>query len=140
TQFGVRFFSPVFAAGLSLLLLRFLAREVPASHAFVSLVIVICAPLLSVGSILMTIDPPLVLGWTAAMVLAWRAIQPDGTTKHWLLAGLAAGLGFLCKYTAGYLLVCWALFFIVWPPARAHLKKPGPWLLLLVFALSTLPV
>jgi 4-amino-4-deoxy-L-arabinose transferase-like glycosyltransferase len=74
------------------------------------------------------------------MIVGWRAVQPGGTTKQWLLAGLAAGLGFLCKYSAVYLIFCWALFFLLWTPARIHLKKPGPYLALLIFALCTLPV
>jgi hypothetical protein len=140
TQFGVRFFSPVFAAVLSLAVLRFFAREAGARQGFLLLLIVTSVPLLSAGSILMTIDPPLVLSWTLAMIVGWRAVQPGGSTRQWILAGLAAGLGFLCKYSAAYLIICWAVFFVLWPPARVHLKKPGPYLGLLIFALCTLPV
>ena len=88
----------------------------------------------------MTVDPPLVLCCTLAMIAGWRAVQPGGTTSQWLLTGLAAGLGFLCKYSAVYLIICWALFFLLWTPARVQLKKPGPYLALLIFALCTLPV
>ncbi len=140
TQFGVRFFSPVFAALLSLVVLQFMAREVGARQSFLLLVVVTSAPLMSVGTVLMTIDPPLVVCWTLAMIAGWRAVQPGGTTKQWLLAGLAAGLGFLCKYSALYLIVCWALFFLVWAPARVHLRKPGPYLAFLMLALCALPV
>jgi hypothetical protein len=140
TQFGVRFFSPVFAALLSLVVLRFMAREVGARQSFLLLVVVTSAPLMSVGTVLMTIDPPLVVCWTLAMIAGWRAVQPGGTTIQWLLAGLAAGLGFLCKYSALYLIVCWALFFLVWAPARVHLRKPGPYLAFLMLALCALPV
>jgi membrane-associated phospholipid phosphatase len=140
TQFGVRFFSPVFAALLSLVLLRFLARTVGARASFLLLLILTATPLMDLGTILMTIDPPLVLCWTLAMVVGWRAAQPDGRTKDWLLVGLGAGLGFLSKYNAAYLLFCWALFFALWKPARVHLRRPGPYLALLVFALCTLPV
>ena len=59
----------------------------------------------------MTIDPPLVLCWTWAMVAGWRAAQPDGKTRDWLIVGLAMGLGFLCKYTAVMQIVCWAVLF-----------------------------
>src|SRR5437870_5999377 len=52
TQFGVRFFSPVFAALLSFVLLRFLARETGARLGFLVLLIVNCVPLLGVGAIL----------------------------------------------------------------------------------------
>src|SRR6266446_1187778 len=140
TQFGVRFFSAVFAAILSLVMLRFMAREVGARQGFLLLLIITSAPLMSVGSVLMTIDPPLVVFWTLAMIAGWRAVQPGGTTNQWLLMGLAAGLVFLCKYSALYLIVCWAVFFLLWAPARVHLRKPGPYLSLLVLTLCALPV
>ncbi len=140
TELGVRFFSPMFAAVLSVVMLKFLARELGARPAFLLLLTLTSAPLMGVGTILMTIDPPLVLCWTLALVAGWRAVQPGGTTRLWVWAGLAAGLGFLCKYSAAYLLVCWILFLILWPPARAHLRKPGPYLALLLFGLCTLPV
>jgi 4-amino-4-deoxy-L-arabinose transferase-like glycosyltransferase/membrane-associated phospholipid phosphatase len=139
-EFGVRFFSPLFAAILSVMVLRFLAREVSARTGFWLLLIVIATPLLGIGTILMTIDPPLVLCWTWAMIAGWRAVQPDGQTRHWLVVGLALGLGFLCKYTAAFQIICWAVFFALSPKARVHLRRPGPWLALLVFSLCTLPV
>src|SRR5436190_3879773 len=140
TQTGVRFFSPVLAAILSVVMLRFLGREAGARPAVLLLLVLTCAPLMGVGTILMTIDPPLVLCWTLAMIAGWRGVQPEGRTKHWLLAGAATGLGFLSKYTALYLIACWLLFFLLWKPARVQLRKPGPYLALLIVALSTLPV
>lgn len=140
TELGVRFFSPVFAAILSVLLLRFLTREMGARQACLLLLIVTSAPLMSVGAILMTIDPPLVLCWTTAMIVVCGAVQPGGTTKQWMLAGLVSGFGFLSKYSAAYLVICWVLFFILWPPARAHLRRPGPYVALLMMALCTCPL
>ena len=140
TNFGVRFFSPVFAAVLSLLVLRFVARAVGARAAFLLLLITFAAPLLAVGSVLMTIDPPFVLCWMWAVIAGWRALQPDGKTRDWLIVGLAMGLGFLCKFTAMFQIICWAVLFALQPPARAHLKKAGPWLALLVFGVCTTPV
>ncbi len=140
TEFGVRFFSPVFAAILSLLVLRFMTREVGGRAAFCLLLITFATPLLVVGSLLMTVDPPLVLCWMWAVIAGWRAAQPDGKTRDWLIVGLATGLGFLCKYTAMLQIICWAIFFALQPSARIHLKKIGPWLGLLVFGLCTLPV
>jgi membrane-associated phospholipid phosphatase len=139
-EFGVRFFSPLFAAILSLMVLRFFAREVSARPAFWLLLIFIATPLLNIGSILMTIDPPLVLCWTWAMIAGWRAVQPDGRTRDWLIVGLAMGLAFLCKYSALYQIVCFAIFFALWPAARVHLRRRGPWLALLIFLFCTLPV
>ena len=140
TEFGIRFFSPLFAAITSLLLLRFLAREIGARPSFCVLLAASATPLLGVGTILMTIDPPLVLCWTWALVAGWRAAQPAGKTRDWLIVGLAMGLGFLCKYTAFYQIICFGIFFALWPAARFHLRKPGPWLALLIFLTCTLPV
>ncbi len=168
TEFGVRFFSPLFAAITSLLLLRFLAREIGARLSFWLLLIATSTPLLGIGTILMTIDPPLVLCWTWALVAGWRAVAatprrsrvdgsasaagncdgeatrasqiPDGNTRDWLIVGLAMGLGFLCKYTAAMQIVCWAILFALAPATRIHLRKPGPWLALLIFSICTLPV
>jgi membrane-associated phospholipid phosphatase len=140
TEFGVRFFSPLFAAILSVVALRFLAREIGAGLALILLLIVTSTPLLGIGTILMTIDPPLVLCWAWAFIAGWRAAQPDGKTRDWLVVGLAMGLGFLCKYTAAVQIVCWVIFFALQPPARAHLRKPGPWLALLIFLICTTPV
>ena len=140
TEFGVRFFSPVLAAVLSFIVLRFLAREASPRTAFWALIATLATPLLCVGSVLMTIDPPLVLCWMWAAIAGWRAAQPAGKTRDWLIVGLATGLGFLCKYTAALQIICWIIFFALSPSARAHLKKSGPWLALLVVALCTLPV
>jgi len=139
-EFGVRFFSPLFAAILSVMVLRFLAREVGARPAFWLLLIVLATPLLGIGSVLMTIDPPLVLCWTWAMVAGWRAVQPGGQTRHWLVVGLAMGLAFLCKYTGVFQIICWVIFFALAPRARLHLRRLGPWLALLIFFLCTSPV
>jgi hypothetical protein len=140
TAFGVRFCSPVIAAVFGVMLLRFFAREANARTAFLFVLIVNCTPLLAVGSILMTIDPPLVLFWTAAMFAGWRAVQAEGTTRQWLWTGLWMGLGFLSKYSAMFLVPCFALFFVLRAESRVHLRKPGPWLALVVFALCTVPV
>ena len=140
TQFGVRFFSPLFGALLSVLLLRFFAREVSARAVVWLLLIVTATPLLGAGAILMTIDPPLVFCWTWAMIAGWRAVQADGRARHWLIVGLALGLGFLCKYSAAFQIVCWAVFFALCPAVRPHLRRPGPWLALLVFLACTTPV
>jgi len=138
TVFGIRFFSPVIAALLSVLVLRFFAKNVNARAGFFLLLITTATPLLSAGAILMTVDPLSVLFWTAAMVSGWRAVQPDAPTRYWLWTGLWMGLGFLSKFS--YQMVCFALFFILWPPARKSLRRPGPYLALLINAICLLPV
>jgi len=138
--FGVRFFSPIIAAILSMLMLRFFAREVNARAGFFLVLIVSATPLLSVGAVLMTVDPLSVLFWTAAMLAGWRAVQERSTTTDWFWVGLWMGLGFLSKYTSLFQLLCWAVFFALWPTARKQLFRPGLYIALLVNFLLTLPV
>jgi membrane-associated phospholipid phosphatase len=140
TEFGVRFFSPVIAAILSLLLLKFFAREVNTRVGLAIVAILSTMPLTSVGSILMTVDPLSVLFWTTAMLAGWRAVQENGTTRDWLWAGFWIGLGFLSKYTNLFQLLCWLVFFALWKPSRIHLRKPGPYLALFIVAISLAPV
>ena len=140
--FGVRFISPVIAAILGFIMLRFFAREVNARAGFFLLLIVTATPMLSVGSVLMTVDPLSVLFWTAAMISGWWAVrtEPNAALGPWLWTGLWMGLGFLSKYTQLFQLLCWAIFFWLHAPARKHFRRPGPYLALLVNLLLMSPV
>jgi membrane-associated phospholipid phosphatase len=140
TELGVRFFSPVISAVLALMVLRFFAREVNARAGFFLVLMCSVTPLLAAGSVLMTIDPLSVLFWMAATLAGWRAVQETSTWKDWAWVGLWMGLGFLSKYVQLLQLVCWGVFFVLWAPARKQLRRPGPYLALLINALATLPV
>ena len=50
------------------------------------------------------------------------------------------GFGFLSKYTELFQWLCWAVFFWLWRPARIHLRRPGPYLALLVNVILAAPV
>ncbi len=139
TAFGVRFFSPVSAAVVSWLLLRFLARQGNVRTGVWLVLISAATPLLAVGATVLTIDCLLVLFWTAAMVSGWQAVR-ESSMRAWLWTGLWTGLGCLSKYTAFLLPLCWAIFFILFKPARIHLRRPGPYLALGLAALCTLPI
>jgi membrane-associated phospholipid phosphatase len=140
TEFGIRFFSPIIGAVIGFLVLRFFAKEVNARAGFFLILIVSATPLMALGSILLTVDSLSVLFWTAAMIAGWRAMQPESGIRPWLWTGLWLGFGFLSKYTALFQWLCWAMFFVLWKPARVHLRRPGPYLALAINALCTLPV
>ncbi len=140
TEFGVRFLSPLITALISGVLFSFFCREVSARAGFWLIMTLSSTVLLGVGSVLLTIDPPSAMFWTLAMVYGWRAMQPAGRTVDWMWTGLWMGLGFLSKYTALAQLASFALAFLLWRPSRIHLRKPGPYLALVLIALSTLPV
>ena len=140
--FGVRFCSPLIAAALALLLLRSTRHILGGRTAFLLVVLLHSIPLLAVGATLITVDPPLVLFWTVAMVLGWRALQapPERATTFWILSGLCTGLAALSKYAGLYQLICWVFVFVAWPQARLHLRKPGPWIGLALSLLCLTPV
>lgn len=140
TVLGIRFFPPVIAALIGVLMLRFVTREVGAKAGGALLVMLLTIPLLGVGSILMTIDPLSVLFWTAALLAGWKAIQPSGSTRDWLWVGLWMGLGLFTKYVAFLQLLCWAFVFLLIRDSRVHLKRPGPYLALLIQMLFLIPV
>ena len=140
TAFGVRFFSPIISAIISLFVLRFFAREINTRAGVFLLLIATAAPLASVGAVLMTVDPLSVLFWTAAMLAGWRAIQSEAKTSDWLWVGLWMGLGFLSKATELFQLLCWAVLFVLWPPARKQLRRPGPYLALVINFMCAIPV
>ena len=140
TEFGVRFFSPVIAAIVSLLVLGFMSKQSSGRTAFLLTLALHAAPIANAGSILMTIDPLSVLFWTAVMLAGWRAVNQDPSIAPWLWTGVFTGLGLLSKYTALFQIGCWAVFFWLWPAARRHLRSAGPWLALLVVAVCALPI
>ncbi len=140
TPLGIRFFAPVITAFASWLLLRFFARAVSARAGFALMLVLTATPLMALGSILFTIDAPSVLFWTTAMLAGWKAVQREGTTADWCWFGLWAGCGFLSKYTALFQWLSLAVFWWMWPAARVHLRRPGPYLALLINALAAVPV
>ncbi|HXJ57789.1 MAG TPA: glycosyltransferase family 39 protein [Verrucomicrobiae bacterium] len=140
TAFGVRFTPPLISAVVATLLLRVFAQEAGGRIGLLMVLMVFTTPLLAAGSILLTIDPPLVLFWCAAMGAGWRGILEQDRIAPWIWMGIWLGLAFLSKYSALFFLPSLALFFVLWPPARVHLKRPGPWVALLPLAIATLPV
>jgi hypothetical protein len=140
TEFGIRFFSPVFGALLSLVVLRFMAKTVNARAGVLLVAITNTAPLMALGSILMTIDPLSVFFYTLALIIGWRAVQQNGTLRDWILVGVCMGLGLLSKYTNLFQLASWALVFAMVPATRKHLKTSGPYIAVLIVALCSLPI
>jgi len=99
-EFGVRFFSPILAAGTSLLLFYFARRLFSATAGLWAVIALNVTPIFNIGAFLMTIDSLSVFFWLAAMLTFWLAVEKSpGFSWHWPLTGLLIGLGFLSKYT-----------------------------------------
>ncbi len=139
-EFGVRFPSPLFAAGTSLLLFYFgrrLCGEIAALWLIIGLN---AAPIFNMGSFLMTIDPVSIFFWTASMFTFWLALERSPQFSfYWPITGLLIGLGFLSKYTNALELVSVLLVLALAPRLRQEFSKPGIYWLLGLFGLCTLP-
>ncbi len=139
-EFGIRFFSPLLAAGTSLLLFYFTRRFYQETAALWLVVALNATPIFALGSFLMTIDPLSIFFWVAAMFTFWLALEKTPRfSLWWPLTGLLIGFGFLCKYTNALQLVSVLLVLALVPRLRAEFKRPGLYLLLGIFLLSLIP-
>jgi 4-amino-4-deoxy-L-arabinose transferase-like glycosyltransferase len=139
-EFGVRFFSPVLAAGTSLLMFYFARRLFGAMAGLWTVLALNVIPIFNVGAFLMTIDSLSVFFWLAAMFTFWLALERSlRFSWHWPLTGLLIGLGFLSKYTNALELVSILLVVALARRLRQEFARPGLYLLLTVFALCTIP-
>lgn len=93
---------------------------------------------LGVGSFA-TPDAPSTLFWLASTAAALRAADGQGP-KWWLLAGLAAGLGIMSKFTGLFLGVGYVGWLVATTRGRASLRTPGPYIAVLAAALPVVPL
>jgi 4-amino-4-deoxy-L-arabinose transferase-like glycosyltransferase len=139
-EFGVRFFSPLFAAATSLLLFYFGRRlfgEIAALWLVIALNVV---PIFNLGAFLMTIDALSIFFWTASMFTFWLAIERSPQFSfYWPATGLLIGLGFLSKYTNSLELISVILVLALAPRLRQEFSRPGLYSLLALFLLCTIP-
>jgi dolichol-phosphate mannosyltransferase len=98
----------------------------------------IAVPAFAATKFLANPDPPLILCWTLTMLALWRA--RDGGLGWWVAAGAAAGAALLAKYTAAFLAVSGVLLLVLDPALRRQLRRPGPYLGVLVAVLVFSPV
>lgn len=96
-------------------------------------------PMYIAGSILMTIDPPYVLCWSAATCFFFKAIL-DEAKWAWLGVGAMLGLGFLAKYFAPVLYVGILIGLLFDGRYRHHLKYWQVYAGVVLMGLFTLPV
>jgi 4-amino-4-deoxy-L-arabinose transferase-like glycosyltransferase len=139
-EFGVRFFSPILAAGTSLLMFYFARRLFSPIAGLWAVVALNVTPIFNIGAFLMTIDALSVFFWLAAMATFWLALEKSPRFSwYWPLTGLLIGLGFLSKYTNAFELVSVLTVLALAPRFRREFARPGLYLLLGLFALCTVP-
>src|SRR5256885_8160727 len=88
-EFGVRFFSPVLAAGTSVLLFYFARRLFNATAGLWAVIAVNVTPIFNIGAFVMTIDGLSIFFWLAAMFAFWLGVEKTPRfSLYWPLTGL----------------------------------------------------
>lgn len=133
TEPAIRTGAVLFSTG-ALWLLYALTRRIARNDraAFLAVGLALAMPATWAGSVLMTVDAPLIFFWTLAMYAFHRAVA--GNRAMWLLAGVALGLGALTKYTIFLLLIAFVLYLVL--VDRRWLRTPWPYIALAIIAVS----
>ena len=140
TEFFVRLPAVLLSSGTVLLTFLLTVRLCRSGWAGLEAVLLLAAmPLAEAGSILMTIDAPLVFFWSLTLLLIHRALTSDGR-GWWLLAGISLGLGLLSKYTMAVIVPQTFLYLTLSGQHRFWMRRPGPYLALGVGLLLFTPV
>jgi 4-amino-4-deoxy-L-arabinose transferase-like glycosyltransferase len=140
TEFFVRLPAVLLSTGTALITFLLAARLCRSPRAGLEAVLLLAAmPLYEAGSILMTIDAPLVFFWSLTLLLLHRALTANGHI-WWLLAGSALGFGLLSKYTMALMVPQIFLYLALSRDHRFWIRRSGPYLALGVGILLFTPV
>lgn len=125
TELGIRWPTLVFSlltVGFAKALYEKLFPERPEGILWLAL-LYCCAPVLMVGGILSTIDPPFVTCWVIGTYALYAAVQEE-KRGYWVLVALAFGVGILAKYTMLLFLFAIVSYAILAPKPRPEWKQP----------------
>ena len=120
--------APLVLGTLSLFALHALARAMfGARAAFFTVLFVVLTPGNAALNLLFTIDAPLVLAWTLALLAFWRGLERPGAWGAWLSLAVALGFGVLGKQMMLLFPVLMILAAALSKEHRAALANPGFW-------------
>jgi hypothetical protein len=140
TVFGVKSAAVAWSLGWNLLWVRLIDDMYGSRRlAFWSLLALNLTLVYEVHGVGPTPDGPLLFGWVGTVWAVWRATT-RGQTRWWLVAGVFAGLALLGKYAAVLLLPVVLLYLATSPAHRHWLRRPGPYLAMLIAAAMFAPV
>jgi 4-amino-4-deoxy-L-arabinose transferase-like glycosyltransferase len=83
----------------------------------------ITLPSVSLSSVIISTDVPLLFFWSVATYGLVRAREPGASRVWWLLVGLAAGLGLLSKYAMGFWIGSALGFLLAFRDERRHVTS-----------------
>lgn len=133
--------APLLLGTGSLIGLHRLARAMfDARTAFLAVLLVVLTPGNAALNLLFTIDAPLVLTWTLALLFFWRAMEKPDSWKWWSLLAVVIGLGALSKQMMLVFPLLMAAFAAISPQDRGLLRNPRMWAAIVIGAAFLTPV
>lgn len=118
----------------------FARRAFSAKTGFWSIVAFTVAPGVFLSGWFMTIDPPLLFFWAAALYCAWRAMYDSSSLGWWCLTGIATAGGILSKQMMLVFPLLVFLYLIITPECRKKCVQPGFYLFLFISLSSLIPL
>ena len=138
TPFCVRLPSPLMHFATSLAIYALATKLHSRRVAFWAALIYALMPGTSISATLMSTDVPLLLFWAIGLLAIVHHVERPSLPAGVAL-GVAVGLGLNAKYAMVYLPLCYAVYAVVSPQARATLKHPGTWAALAIALLLIAP-
>lgn len=133
--------APLVLGTFSLIAIQRLARAMFDSRvAFLTVLLVVMAPGNAALNLLFTIDAPLVLAWTLALLFFWRAMQTPDSWRRWLAFALVFGIGLLSKQMMLVFPVLMLAHAAISAEDRALLRNPRMWVAIFVGTAFLVPV
>ncbi len=137
TEIGVRINPILMSFVLSILVFLFVRKLFDEITALFSSIIPNLFVGTAINSILMTTDAPLLFFWGISVMLIYFAVEKNNV-KLWLLAGIFAGIAFLSKYPAVFLMPLTLLYLSL--TRRDLLFSSKPYVSLIPAFILSLPV
>lgn len=129
--FFVRVGAVLFSLGSSVILFCLGRALFNSKVGFWAFAIANATPAFALGSVIMTIDPPLIFFWGLTILLLHRALSGE-KRGYWYLAGVSLGLGLLSKYTMVALIPSLFIYLAFSPTQRSWLRRKEPYLCIII--------
>ena len=136
--FFVRAGAVFFSLGSSLVLFYLGKALFNTKTGFWASILANATPGFALGSVIMTIDPPLMFFWGLTILLLHWALTEEKRV-YWYVAGVSLGLGLLSKYTIVALIPSLFIYLAFSPEKRSWLKKKEPYLFIFIGLIVLLP-
>jgi hypothetical protein len=115
-------------------------RLYDARTGFIAALVVLLTPANTGLNLFLTIDAPLLLCWSLALLLFWLAVEKPACWTRWLALAMVIGIGTLSKQMMLVFPVLMMAFAIVSKDDRTLLRNPRMWTAIVIGAAFLTPV